>query len=132
VKKRGRLLVVDDDAGIRSMLSLALSDAGHEVRVSDGAGYVERGDAQVLILDVRLGRRTAVDLLERQPELRELPVVVMTASGTLPSGMDPATTVLLQKPFDLDALDAAVERLLPEPTYAGTGGGRQLQWGGRA
>jgi len=114
VRKRGRILVVDDDAGIRTMLALALTDAGHDVRVSDGAGRVDRGDAEILVLDVRLGRRSSLELLEEQPELRELPTVVMTASAAMPStGMDPARTVLLPKPFDLDELDAAVERLLP-------------------
>lgn len=103
------MLVVDDDAGIRQMLSIALAEAGHEVRLEDGRGPIDAGDADVLVLDLRLGDRSAQDLLAEQPLLRELPTVLMTAAGSTEAAIRgvPARSVLA-KPFDLDALEDAI------------------------
>lgn len=107
----GRVLVVDDDPGIRTMLELALGQAGYTVTTSDGRTGLEPGGADVVLLDARLGDRSAVEpafrrLLESGP-----PVVVMTA-GSDAAGV--ARTIgaaaSITKPFDLDLLFATIER----------------------
>ena len=87
------------------MIALALGDVGHVVRVSDGQGPVERADADILLIDVRLGNRTVADVIAEHPELVGLPTVLMTAgSEVLPKGSFGAAAVL-RKPFDLDVLE---------------------------
>lgn len=103
------VLVVDDDAGIRNMLRLALTGAGYDVRVTDGRDAPESGPYDVVLLDVRLGSGTAHDLLAAHPELADRPIIAMTAAASPAAAVDglPAAAVL-RKPFDLDALEAAV------------------------
>jgi DNA-binding response OmpR family regulator len=96
------------------MLQLALAEEGHDVRVSDGQGVVDVADSEVVILDVRLGRRAATDLLEAQPEIATLPIILVTATAERVDTLVEATSAaaVLRKPFDLDALDAALRQVL--------------------
>jgi DNA-binding NtrC family response regulator len=114
VRRPLRVLVVDDDAGIRQMLQLALAEEGHDVRVSDGQGVVDVADADVVILDVRLGRRAATDLLEAQPEIAERPIILVTATADQVDALVEASSAsaVLRKPFDLDALEAALRQAM--------------------
>lgn len=108
--QRLRVLVVEDDPGIRQMVVLALRSAGHEVRTSDGRGEVEAGDADVVLLDVRLGNRTAHELLAANPALASRELILMTASARpreAAVGL-PEPIAILSKPFDLSALDEAL------------------------
>ncbi len=106
------MLVVDDDAGIRDMLAMALRDAGHAVRLSDGHGPVAVADADVVLLDGRLGDRTAHDVIAETPELAHRPVILMTATGAVSDALSDrlAHMSVLRKPFDLRALEAAIDQ----------------------
>jgi two-component system response regulator (stage 0 sporulation protein F) len=107
----GRVLVVDDDPGIRTMLELALGQEGYEVTTTDGRAGLDASAVDVVLLDVRLGNRSALE-----PGLRRLldggpPVVVMTA-GSDAAGVARAIGAAdsITKPFDLDLLFATIER----------------------
>jgi DNA-binding response OmpR family regulator len=107
---RGRILVVDDDLGIRQMITLALGDAGFDVVPSDGEGVAQLGsDFAAVILDLRLGRHSALDVLREAPALVQRPLVIMTAASEERLALDglPSHT-LLPKPFDLGSLEEAI------------------------
>ena len=75
----GNILVADDDAAIRTVLSQALSRAGHEVRVTSSAStlwrWVASGDGDLVITDVVMPDENAFDMLPRIKKARpELPV----------------------------------------------------------
>jgi DNA-binding NtrC family response regulator len=108
------VLVVEDDAGIRNMLGLALTSFGDVPVLSDGRGPVDADGLDVAILDVRLGNQSVVDFLAAHPELQRLPMILASA-GDLRGVQElmPEARVL-QKPFDLGAL----ERALDEATTA--------------
>ena len=111
VTSPARLLVVDDDPGIREMLSLVLGQAGHLVTTSDGRAPFEPGDAEVILLDLRLGDRTAAELLVDAPDLADRTVVLVTAVGEEGADLDRlplAPAAVLRKPFDLATLRRAV------------------------
>jgi DNA-binding response OmpR family regulator len=109
----GRVLVVDDDPGIRTMLELALGQAGYAVTTSDGRTGIEPDGVDVVLLDARLGDRSALEpafrrLLESGP-----PVVVMTAgSDAARVARKLGAAASITKPFDLDLLFATIERCL--------------------
>ena len=109
-----RVLVVDDDGAIRRMLSLALAEAGWQVVASDGRHLTDADlDVDAVLLDVRLGGRTAEDLLAEAPRLRAAALIVMTASDELPASLARLGDVaVLRKPFDLITLDETLAREL--------------------
>jgi two-component system, NtrC family, nitrogen regulation response regulator GlnG len=119
VTARRRILVVEDDAGIRHMLGMAIEALGHEVRLATGVGDVDTTGVHVAVLDVRLGNRSALDLLDAQPELRSLPLILCSAGEVAAAQAVPGARVL-RKPFDLDALEAALSAALREAENAPT------------
>jgi DNA-binding response OmpR family regulator len=104
-----RVLVIDDDAGIRDMLTLALRSEGFTVDASDGRTVDLPILAEVILLDYRLAGRTAEALIEETPALLDRPIVLMTASADAGVVMAPIPAVsVIRKPFDLRVVIAAV------------------------
>jgi two-component system, NtrC family, nitrogen regulation response regulator GlnG len=129
------VLLADDDPGIRTVISRALSREGHAVQATGHAAslwrWIEDGLGDVAILDVILPDENALDLLPRIRQRRpELPIIVMSAQNTLLTAVratERGAFDYLAKPFDLTNLLTAVKRALalprkgpaePEPTPA--------------
>lgn len=104
------VLVIDDDPGIREMLGLALREAGFDVTLSDGQRLHDAGAADVVLLDVRLGNRSARELLADVPSLADVPIIVMTASDELGGAGRGLSGIagFVAKPFDLDVLEQTI------------------------
>ncbi len=111
-----QVLVVDDDAAIRTVVAQALRRAGHDVVVADSLGQLERALAiavpDVLITDVILpdgdGLEHVRSITTRFPTL---PVIILSAQNTLTTAVRAAEAgayEYLPKPFDLDVLARAV------------------------
>jgi two-component system response regulator FlrC len=89
-----RILVVDDEAGIREFLADALSDDGHDVtQASDGLEALQRLHERafdVMITDLRMpGALDGVDVLRKaKADQPELEVIVLTAFGTVDTAVD--------------------------------------------
>ena len=110
------VLVVDDDAAIRTVVGQALRRAGHEVTVVETLARLDRilsgGAPDVLVTDVILPDGDGIDhirgVAERFPAL---PIIVLSAQNTLTTAVRAAEVgayEYLPKPFDLDALTHAV------------------------
>jgi DNA-binding response OmpR family regulator len=120
VSGRARLLVVDDDPGIRQMLTLALAERGYDVTTTDGRARLEVAGYDLVLLDARLGGRTAADVAAAGELAEGPPVLLMTAAldAKVPAqGVEPAGAIA--KPFDLVDLFAAIEQCLAEPSAGG-------------
>jgi two-component system response regulator FlrC len=90
---KGRVLVVDDEEGIRSFLAEALEDAGHEVVVAGDGGaaleHLEREAFHLMITDLRMPGMDGMQLLARARGLQpELEVIVLTAHGTVETAVE--------------------------------------------
>ncbi len=117
-----QILVADDDAAIRTVLSQALSRAGFEVRVTSNAAtlwrWVSAGDGDLVITDVIMPDENAFDFLPRIKRIRpELPVLVISAQNTFMTAIKASECGAydyLPKPFDLTELVAIVRRALSE------------------
>jgi DNA-binding NarL/FixJ family response regulator len=124
IRACGRILVVDDDAGVRLLVRDALSAAGFDVTVvADGEHAVAAFGASrpdVVVLDVNLPRLSGYELCrhfkEADPSAR-----VLFLSGERTEWFDRAAGLLLGgddyavKPFDPDELVARVRALLAQP-----------------
>jgi two-component system OmpR family response regulator len=105
-----RVLVIDDDPGIRQMLELALREAGFEAVLSDGQQLHGAGTADVILLDIRLGNHSARELLAEVPGLAQVPIIVMTATTELDAAARGLSGIagFVAKPFDLDVLEQTI------------------------
>ena len=113
------LVVVEDDADIREVVAEALRLEGFPVsEASDGRAAIEHlagADPCVVITDLMMPGMSGWDLIRqirRTPEISTMPVVVISAAGA-PTDLD--VDRFFAKPFDLDALVAAVRELSDRP-----------------
>jgi DNA-binding response OmpR family regulator len=117
--KDARVLVVDDDPDIRSLLRVLLERAGHEVvDASDGKGalrVVFDARPDLVVLDVTMPELDGWQTLERIRDVSDLPVMVLTAAASelekvraLGAGADDYVV----KPFGRQELVARVQALL--------------------
>ena len=89
-----KILVVDDETGIREFLADALADDGHDVTgAADGLEALQRLHERafdVMITDLRMpGALDGVDLLRKaKADQPELEVIVLTAHGTVDNAVD--------------------------------------------
>jgi NtrC-family two-component system response regulator AlgB len=103
-----RILVVDDDRGIRRMLALCLENAGYAVTAAstaeDALAEAQRRVFDLAFVDLRLGESDGTELLR---ELRRISpwirVIIITAFGTIESAVEAmrlGASEYLLKPFD--------------------------------
>src|SRR5437016_7947141 len=115
-----RILVADDEDGLRWVLEKGLRQAGYEVvAVKDGTsalGAFEAEPFDVVFLDVRMPGLDGLTALGRLREIRgDACVVVMTAHGTMDTAiqaMQRGAYDYLGQPFDLDEVLLLTERAL--------------------
>jgi two-component system response regulator FlrC len=116
-----RILVVDDEEGIREFLCDALELAGHTVEsAADGRHAVrrlERRSYHLVITDLQMPQLDGMGVLERVQDLQpETPVILLTAHGTVKTAvqaMRSGAWDYLTKPISSpQELRAAVDRAL--------------------
>jgi CheY-like chemotaxis protein/DNA-binding HxlR family transcriptional regulator len=112
-----RILIVDEDAEFREELSVLLADAGHSASTASSApaalASLEKGEFDIMFTDVRLGRKSGLELLakarERWPRLI---VVMMTGRGTVETAvkaLQSGALDYLRKPVRSDQVRLVLE-----------------------
>jgi len=128
-----RILVVEDDRGIATMLERGLRLAGHRVAVAGGVAEARTawvaGRLDLVLLDVMLPDGDGIDLLaERRAAGDQVPAVLLTAreEAELHDRADRAgATAYLPKPFAYADLLALIDRLgAGEAQPSGSGSSR--------
>jgi two-component system NtrC family response regulator len=112
------ILVVDDDENLRWVTQTQLEDAGYQVTtVPNGEAalaVLEKERPLLVLTDLKMPGMSGIDLLERlRSEDPELPVVLMTAFGTIQSAVQAVKAGAydyLTKPIDPDELLVVVHR----------------------
>ncbi|MGB0749398.1 MAG: nitrogen regulation protein NR(I) [Magnetospiraceae bacterium] len=116
------ILVADDDAAVRTVVTQALVRAGFEVRGTGNAAtlwqWVSDGDGDVVITDVVMPDENGLDLIPRIRKVRpELRVIVISAHSTITTAVRAAERgafEYLPKPFDITELTNVVGRALKD------------------
>ena len=116
-----QILVVDDEMGIRELLSEILADEGHSVLLAEDAAAARRCRAEkrpdLVLLDIWMPDTDGISLLKEWSAagLLTMPVVMMSGHGTIDSAVE-ATRVgaidFLEKPIALQKLLATVKKAL--------------------
>lgn len=117
------ILIADDDAAIRTVLTQALSRAGYSPRATSNAAtlwrWAQAGDGDLIITDVVMPDENAFNIIPQIKKQRpELPIIVMSAENTIMTAIkasEKGAFDYLPKPFDLTELMNVIERALEEP-----------------
>src|SRR5690606_14147810 len=117
-----RILVVDDEEGIRKVLRQLLEYVGHEVRVATSGGealgvYPEfRPD--IVFLDVKMARMDGLEVLARLREQDPSAIVVMISGhGTIETAVEATRRGaydFLEKPLDTDRILLTIRNALQQ------------------
>ncbi|MBC8646457.1 MAG: response regulator, partial [Thermoanaerobaculia bacterium] len=126
---RGHVLVVDDDADLRTLLSQELAGAGYRVRTADGGeaamAELERERPSAVLLDLAMPPPDGFDVLFRMrasERLRDVPVIVVTARDLLEADyarLNNSAQRVIRKGTDLGDLAREVLRSLEPEKAAG-------------
>ncbi|HEY0077112.1 MAG TPA: sigma-54 dependent transcriptional regulator [Pyrinomonadaceae bacterium] len=114
------LLIVDDEQGMRQLLSLVFGRAGHQVRAAENGRraleLLREEAADLIISDVKMPDMGGIELLRAARELLpDVSVVMMTAFATVETAREAfklGADDFIQKPFDVDELKLIVEKAL--------------------
>ena len=113
------ILIVDDEVGIRELLSEILQDEGYRVALAENAGearaYRQRQQPALVLLDIWMPDTDGVTLLRewRANALLTMPVIMMSGHGTIETAVE-ATRIgafdFLEKPIGLSKLLSTIGR----------------------
>jgi two-component system OmpR family response regulator len=114
-----RVLVAEDDDGLRSVLERGLQEHGYVVDVTcngeQALRYLDAHDYEVAILDWRMPKVTGLEVIQRlRRRGSALPILMLTArdaAGDRVTGLDEGADDYLVKPFDFPELLARVRAL---------------------
>ncbi|MCB5363570.1 response regulator [Pusillimonas sp. CC-YST705] len=123
-----RILVVDDEIGIRELLSEILYDEGHTIELAENAAQARearlRGRPDLVLLDIWMPDTDGVSLLREWASqgLLDMPVIMMSGHATVDTAVE-ATRIgaidFLEKPITLQKLLKTVAAGLARPVAPG-------------
>jgi CheY-like chemotaxis protein len=125
IKKMGRVLVIDDEPQIRSMLRMMLERAGHEVEEApdgiEGIRIYRNNPADLIISDLIMPNKDGIGMIiELKKEFPDVKIIAMSGGGlNKPEGYLEGAKKLgaqrtLTKPIDRDELLRTVSDTLKE------------------
>jgi DNA-binding NtrC family response regulator len=115
------ILVVDDELGIRALLSEILTDEGHTIELAENAAQAravrERMRPDLVLLDIWMPDVDGISLLKEWGSSGQLsmPVIMMSGHGTIDTAVEATkfgAIAFLEKPITLQKLLRAVEQAL--------------------
>ncbi len=120
-----RILVIDDEPKMTSLVCGELEDAGHAVTTStkpaDALALIDKHSFDVVITDLSMPEISGMNILDKALEKPGTDVIIMTAYGTVESAvsaMKKGAADYLLKPFSLDEMRLIVEKLVERQRLA--------------
>ena len=120
--KAACILIVEDEAAIRTLISFACAAAGYEVKCAESAikaqSIVDNNPPDLVLLDYMLPELSGVDWLEKlraNPKTEHLPVIMLTARGSETDrvkGLNAGADDYIVKPFMPRELIARIQAVL--------------------
>ena len=112
-----KILVADDEEGIRDLIYEALSQLGHEVRCAvngmEAISLIASEPADILFLDIRMPNGDGLTALREIHRMRpSMPVVMITGCGEhelIDQSLEMGSMLCLMKPFGIRDLIAALD-----------------------
>ena len=123
--EKPRILLVDDDADLLSLLSIRLENGGYNtttaVNGKEALAALPRVQPHVVITDLRMGKMDGMELFEAiHRQSSSLPVIVITAHGSIPEAVEATRRGVfsfLPKPIDSQNLIKEIKAALEHSGY---------------
>ncbi|WP_409303250.1 response regulator [Peribacillus sp. SCS-155] len=117
---KGKILIVDDQFGIRILLNEVLSKEGYTTyQAANGVqalDIVTKHSPDLVLLDMKIPGMDGIEILKRMKQINlEIKVIIMTAYGELDmiqEAKDLGAMTHFAKPFDIDDIRQAVKEYL--------------------
>lgn len=132
-----RILVVDDESGLRELVRINLEHEGFAVVQAEngaqGLAMAQEHQPDLVIMDLMMPEMDGWEACRRLREFSPVPVLMLTArvqSQDIVTGLDSGADDYLGKPFNMDELMARVRALLrrvPSPNRPVTAGNNEIQ-----
>lgn len=111
-----KILLVDDDNGVRDVATALLMEMGHDVTQAIGGreaiAHLERASFDLLLVDYAMPDMTGVEVSVRARAMQP-GIKVLFATGYADAGvLDEREEIVLRKPFDMEALAAKVGKAM--------------------
>ena len=111
MKELPKVLVVDDDPDLAALCSLLLESEGYDTDIArngcEAYDAISQDHVDLVLLDAMmpvLDGLTVCRMIKSDPNLKDLPVILMSASRRLCEEARGSADAVISKPFDLDDL----------------------------
>ncbi|GKU83692.1 response regulator [Niallia sp. NCCP-28] len=119
---KGKVLIVDDQFGIRILLNEVFQKEGYQTfQAANGVQALEiltKNEPDIVLLDMKIPGMDGIEILKRMRKLNpDIRVIIMTAYGELDmiqEAKDLGALTHFAKPFDIDDLRDAVKKYIAE------------------
>ena len=113
-----RILLIDDDDSVRTMLSLTLTHVGHTViearNGKEGLALFPHANADLLITDIVMPEKEGLEvLMELRKKHPPVKIIAISGGDYLHMAKLMGAATVLAKPFSTNLLIAAIDELLP-------------------
>jgi signal transduction histidine kinase len=122
-KRRGTLLIVDDEDGPRQSLRVIFKDEYDLLMAEDGPTAIElaqKHDIDVAVLDIRMAGMSGIEVLERlkyvKPDMEAIMMTAFETTDTIRQALRLRACDYINKPFDLATMRAAVNQAMQRRT----------------
>ena len=122
-KRRGTLLIVDDEDGPRQSLRVIFKDEYNLLMAEDGLTAIElaqKHDIDVAVLDIRMAGMSGIEVLERlkyvKPDIEAIMMTAFETTDTIRQALRLRACDYINKPFDLATMRAAVSQAMQRRT----------------
>ena len=122
-KRRGTLLIVDDEDGPRQSLRVIFKDEYELLMAEDGATAIElaqNNEIDVALLDIRMAGMSGIEVLERlkyvKPDLEAIMMTAFETTDTIRKALRLRACDYINKPFDLSTIRTAVSQAMQRRT----------------
>src|SRR6516162_3162830 len=118
-KRRGTLLIVDDEDGPRQSLRVIFKDEYDLLMADDGPSAIElaqKNEIDVAVLDIRMAGMSGIEVLERlkyvKPNLEAIMMTAFETTDTIRQALKLRACDYINKPFDLGTMRSAVNQAM--------------------
>jgi two-component system, sensor histidine kinase and response regulator len=122
-KRRGTLLIVDDEDGPRQSLRVIFKDEYDLLMAEDGPTAIElaqNNEIDVAVLDIRMAGMSGIEVLERlkyvKPDIEAIMMTAFETTDTIRQALRLRACDYINKPFDLATMRSAVSKAMQRRT----------------